>query len=169
MRSRGQIATALVLIALGGWFLALEIWPAMRALAYGRETWPLNILGVGAVLGLVGLLSWTPGLIIPACIAGGIGGLLYWQNLTGDWESWAYAWTLMPGFVGAGLLLSGLMERRRGALAAAAWLLVISAVLFGVFGSFLGDNPLVGQVWPAVLILAGAVLLVRPLLQRKRG
>ena len=42
------------------------------------------------------LLTGQPGMLVPACIVGGIGGMLYWQNLTGDWASWSYSWSLIP-------------------------------------------------------------------------
>jgi hypothetical protein len=41
---------------------------------------------------------------VAACIIGGIGGILYWQSYTGDWASWAYVWTLIPGFSGIGII-----------------------------------------------------------------
>lgn len=166
--SRGRIAGALVLIGLGAWFLAVELSPAVRAFAYGRDTWPLEILGVAAFLLLVGLLSWTPGLVIPAVIVGGLGGLLYYQNTTGDWGSWAYAWTLLPGLVGVGLLLFGLWRGHpRGPWLAAAWLLAVSAGLFAVFGAFLGGPRGLGQWWPAVLILLGIVFLAQSFVRRR--
>lgn len=76
---------------------------------------------------------------VPACIVGGIGGLLLWQNATGEWQSWAYAWTLIPGFVGVGTLLSGLLGGTlRRDFGAGAWRVLISLISFGIFASFLG-------------------------------
>jgi hypothetical protein len=159
-RRRSGLAGALVLIGLGVWFLAVQLSPAVRAFAYGRYTWPLPIVGIGAGLFVIGLITWTPGLAIPACIVGGIGGLLYWQNVTGHWASWSYAWSLIPGFVGVGIILAGLMRGRpRGALIGGGWLLLISMVLFGIFGSFLGGLVTVGQLWPVLLIVAGVIVL----------
>ena len=111
-RRRASLASALVLIGLGAWFLWIELSPIARAFAHGRYTWPLPIVGIGLGLFVIGLITWTPGLAIPACIVGGIGGLLYWQNATGHWASWSYAWSLIPGFVGVGIILAGLMRGR---------------------------------------------------------
>ena len=106
---------------------------------------------------------------IPACIEGGIGGLLYWQNATGHWESWAYAWTLIPGFVGLGIMLTGLAQgRARRPLLGGAWLIVISALLFLIFASFLGGPNLLGPYWPVLLILAGLLSLGRNLLRSRK-
>ncbi len=68
-------------------------------------SWPLIILAVGAVFFASGLGSRAAGLVIPGTIIAGIGGILFWQNATGRWFSWAYVWTLIPGFVGLGLLV----------------------------------------------------------------
>ena len=166
--SRGRLAGVLVLMWLGAWFLALELSLAVRAFAYDRDTWPLEILGVAAFLRLVGLLSRTPGLVISAAIVGGLGGLLYYQNTTGDWASWAYAWTLLPGFVGVGLLLFGLWRGHpRGPWLAAGWLLAVSAGLFAVFGSFLGGPRGLSRWWPVVLILLGIVFLAQSFVRRR--
>jgi hypothetical protein len=161
MRTRANIATALTLIAIGAWFLAIELSPVVKAFAYGRGTWPLPIIGIGALLAVLGLLTWTPGMLVPACIVGGIGGLLYWQNATGNWESWAYAWALIPAFAGTGALLAGLLSRRRSGVVGGAWTIFWALVLFAIFASFLGGPVLIGKLWPVLLILLGIVFLAR--------
>ncbi|HEX2980259.1 MAG TPA: hypothetical protein VHO48_08345 [Anaerolineaceae bacterium] len=158
---KGSIATAIVLIVIGAWFLAVELVPAVKAFAYEGSTWPFPILGVGALLALVGLVTWTPGLMIPASIVGGIGGLLYWQNLTGNWESWAYAWTAIPAFVGVGLFLAGIMKRDGKMLVGAAWTLFVAMILFAIFGSFLGNVAEITRYWPVLVIALGVLLLAR--------
>ena len=118
---------------------------------------------VGAVLLLLAVLAGVPELAVPAAIVGGIGGLLWWQNTTDNWESWAYAWTLIPGFVGVGIILSGLLGRRmRESLIGGGWLILISLILFLVFGSFLGGMDLLGAYWLLLLIGLGVLLLVGP-------
>ena len=105
---------------------------------------------------------------VPACVVGGIGGLLYWQNVTGNWESWAYAWALIPGFVGVGTMLMGIVSRDGGQVRSAAWLLVISAILFVVFGSFFGALGFLGKYWPVLLILLGVLSLFQGLFRRRQ-
>ena len=114
--SKGRLSIALVLIGLGAWQLAINISPEFHNLAYSNQYWPVNIVGFGVFLGLIGLFTWSPGWFVPACIVAGIGGLLYYNNMTGDWSTWVYAWTLIPGFVAAGLLLLGLATWKRGPL-----------------------------------------------------
>jgi hypothetical protein len=164
---RGNIIVGALLILLGGWFLASQFYPQLNEWVQIEFTWPLIIIGVGAFLLLLGLLTGTPGMAVPAVIVGGIGGLLYWQNTTGNWESWIYAWTLIPGFVGLGILLAGLLEGKlRQSLNSGLFLVILSLVLFAIFGSFLGGVDVLGPYWPVLLILLGAWLLVRGLLRR---
>jgi hypothetical protein len=156
----------LVLIAIGVWFLTVELFPAFKEWVYGTLTWPVPIIGVGVLLALVGLVTWNADLLIPACVVGGIGGILYYQNMTNDWESWAYVWTLIPGFGGVGTLLGGLMSGKRSMLTGGAWTILVSLILFAIFGSFLGRANILGQYWPVLLIVLGVALLARGILRR---
>jgi len=131
------------MILLGAWFLAGQLVPGLQA----WFAWPLTIVGVGVLLLIIGLLTGVPGLAVPACIVGGIGGLLYWQDATGNWESWAYAWALIPGFVGVGGVLAGLLGGEgRQAVRGGGTLILISLILFAIFGSFFGALGLWGTI-----------------------
>ena len=79
---KGNITGGLILILLGAWFLAIQFVPQLAAWAEG--SWALSIIGIGAIFLFVSILNNIPGLSIPAFIIGGIGGLLYYQNATGD-------------------------------------------------------------------------------------
>jgi hypothetical protein len=167
-RRRSNLVAGLLLILLGVWFMAVQFVPELRAWMDIEYAWPLIIVGVGVLLLVVGLLTGAPAMAVPACIVGGIGGLLYWQNATGNWESWAYMWTLIPGFVGVGVVLSALLGgETRQTLSGGAWLILISLVLFAVFGSFLGGLGLLGPYWPVLLIALGLLALLRPLLRSR--
>jgi len=166
-RRRLNLVGGVILVLLGGWFLAAQFVPGMDAWLNIEFTWPLIIIGVGLFLFVFGLLVGEPGMAVPACIVTGIGGLLYYQNATGDWASWSYAWTLIPGFVGIGAIIAGLLgDNRSKSVRDGLNLLVISAVLFLIFGSFLGGLDLLGDYWPVLLILLGVWLLIRPLFRR---
>ena len=158
-----------ILVLLGGWFLAAQFVPGMDAWLNIEFTWPLIIIGVGLFLFVFGLLVGEPGMAVPASIVTGIGALLYYQNATGNWASWSYAWTLIPGFVGIGAIIAGLLgDNRKKSIQDGINLLVISAILFLIFGSFLGGLDLLGDYWPVLLILLGVWLLIRPLFRRGR-
>jgi hypothetical protein len=166
MKNRSKILPALVLILIGLWLLAIQVYPPLRSFANGVETWPFSVIGVGMLLALLALITWSPGLLVPACIVGGIGLILYYQNTTGRWESWAYAWALIPGFVGTGLVLSGLLQRSRSSVSSGAWTIFYSIFMFLLFGSFLGGWGVVSQYWPVLLIAAGIILLARSFFHR---
>jgi hypothetical protein len=126
-----------------------------------NRQWPLFIVGVGGLLFLAAVLS-APGLAVPAAVVGGLGLLLYAQNWLGAWDSWAYAWTLFPGFVGVGLIVkSGLEGRLRHGLRDGGRLVLVSLLLFAVFATFLGGFLPFELVLPALLILWGVWLLAR--------
>jgi hypothetical protein len=161
---RSSLAGGLVLVLLGALFLAVQWVPGLQL----WFSWPLIIIGIGVLLLIVGLLTGVPAMAIPACIVGGIGGLLYWQNATGNWESWAYAWALIPGFVGVGMVLSGLLGGdTRQTVRGGAWLILISLVLFAVFASFFGALGLVGSYWPVLLIGLGLLVLAQSLFRSR--
>lgn len=164
-----HIAIGILLLLAGIWLFAMMMFPELQSLVQIQITWPLIIVGVGAVLFLFGLFLGTPSLLIPACILGGIGGLLYWQNLTGNWESWAYAWALIPGFSGVGQVLAGLLGASEQHLVQKGlWQIFISLILFVIFGSFLGNLSWLGPFWPLLLILAGLVLVVRGIIKNRQ-
>lgn len=166
---RAGIGIGVALILVGAVLLLAQLAPGLWSWV-GPFSWPLIIVGVGVFLLLLGLVAGVPGLAVPACIVSGIGLLLYWQNSTGNWESWAYAWALIPGFVGVGIILAGLLEGEvRQALVAGGWLILISLALFAVFGSFLGGPAILQQYarfWPVLLILLGILSLAQVLRRR---
>lgn len=140
MHKRSSIVVGTILILVGILFLLVNFFRPGRPLNISLH-WPLIIVAVGGLLILSAFLG-TPTLAIPGSIVTGIGGILYVQNLTGTWDSWAYVWALIPGFVGLGLLLVGLLGHRRRE----SWRegghtnrLCLSAVMFLIFGAFLMD------------------------------
>jgi len=88
---RGSYAAGLVLILLGVFFLAAQWVPGLHPLMSTDRSWPLIIIGVAAMLAVIGLTTGDTDMAIPVFIVRGIGGLLYWQNLTFNWGSWAWA------------------------------------------------------------------------------
>lgn len=156
MRKQGrtQLALGIILILLGAWFIAQRTFPEVAAIAERFSYWPFTVIGVGVLLLLLGLILGAPGLAVPAAIVSGIGGILYYQDMTGNWDSWSYMWTLIPGFVGVGVLLQGLLgENTRHNLRHGLNLMVVSVVLFLVFSAFLGGWDLLGNFGPAILLI----------------
>lgn len=139
--------------------------------------WPLLVIVPGTLL-LAAALSSQPGhgityLAIPGMVATITGLVLLAQSLSGDWQSWSYAWALIaPTAVGLGLVLAGTREKSRGARTAGGILIGIGVVLFvvaewvfvrvlGVGGPGLGRW--FGLAMPAVIMVLGLLLVVRGL------
>jgi hypothetical protein len=155
----------LVLIVVGALILAVQILPGLEL----QFSWPWIIIGFGVLMLVIGSMTGVPGLAVPASIIAGIGGILAYQSATGDWDSWAYIWSLIPGFVGVGIVLSGLLSGEGlDAIRAGGWLILISLVLLAAFGSVFGALGMIGDYWPVLLILLGLVLLVGPVLRGRR-
>jgi hypothetical protein len=125
--------------------------------------WPMWTIGAGLLILLIGLITGAPGMAVPAAIVAGIGGILYYQNATKDFTTWSYMWTLIPGFVGIGVILAGLLgEHTRHNLARGLNLIVISAIMFLIFGALFGGLGILGPNGPAILLIAlGVYVLLR--------
>ncbi len=161
-RKRLNLVGGLALILLGIWFLAVQFRPELGLWINIEWSWPLFVVAAGVFLFVLGLLTGEPDMAVPASVVGGIGILLYWQNATGNWGSWVYAWTLIPGLAGIGTILSGLLGGGfRKALRDGGGLVVISLILFMIFASLLGGPNLLGDYWPVLLIALGLWMLVR--------
>jgi len=165
-RNRSSLVFGLVLILIGGLFLAGQLFPDLFDWLNPGDNWALFVIGAGVLILLLGALAGVPGLAVPASIVAGIGGILYWQNATGRWESWSYLWTLIPGFVGVGVILNGLLSgHTRQALQDGGRTILVSLVMFAIFGAFFARDLFAGWMWPALLILAGLLILISNLLR----
>lgn len=165
-RRRTSLVGGVILVLAGILFLLVQLNPQLRLPFDIVISWPLIVAGVGVFLLLFGILVNAPGMAVPACIVGGIGAILYYQNLTGDWASWAYAWTLIPGLAGVGSILAGLLGGKfRQSLRDGGGMIIISVIMFAIFSSFLGGPKFLGVYWPVLIILLGVWLLIRPFLR----
>ena len=168
MENRNGVVWGILLILLGGFFLVTRLNPEL----FGFVQWPFFVIGVGLVFLFSAILTRTGGLAIPGCIISGIGGILYWQTLTGRWESWSYIWTLIPGFVGLGVIFAGLLDRDRPHFDSGGLVLMaISAMGFMAFGSafgaLFGFSFDMGTLWPLFLIGIGVITLISAIFRRR--
>ncbi len=151
---RTQLALGVILILLGAWFLADKSLPAFHSFFDQYTQFPFNMVLIGGGIFIFGLVLGQPGMSVPAAIVAGIGGIFYYQEMANDYASWSYMWTLIPGFVGVGSILAGLLgDRTAHNIKRGLNMMVISAVLFLVFSSFLGGWTLLGSYGPAILLI----------------
>jgi hypothetical protein len=142
----------------------------------GELGWPMIIVGIGVVLLAVGLfVNREEGLVVAGTITTTVGLVLLYQNETGHWASWAYAWALVgPAASGLGLIIWGLRAGSPSDVRNGTWSLLSGLALFvvgylffeGVIGISGERLPLPEWVLPAVVIVIGVVVLGRGLLWR---
>ncbi len=175
-RERGRLAAGVALILIGVLFIGAQV----VDLDVGDEGWPLFIIVPGVAMLVVGLLMAGPG-GVGLSIVGGIttmaGFVLFYQNVTDQWATWAYAWALIaPGGVGLGMLLAGLAHGDRTVASDGARTALVGVGLFAGFGLFFEGviglssgfgffgQPLV----PGALVVVGVLVIARELLGRGR-
>jgi hypothetical protein len=165
-----QAATVggIVLVGLGVLFLV------QQAVGFdlGRFGWPVFVLlpGLGFLLAFAMGRRGTAGMAVPGCVLTTIGLILILQNTFELWQTWAYAWALIPASVGLGLRLQGerlnqprVIKTGTGMLEGFLLAFVVLAAFFELIldlSHFVGGG-LRGTLGPAVLILAGIYLLMR--------
>jgi hypothetical protein len=161
---KSNFAWGIILILFGGLLLANQLVPGLKMVF----DWPWIVMGVGVVFILLAVFTQTGGLAVPGSIVGGIGAILYYQNLTSNWETWSFAWSLIPGFVGIGIALATLISPKENpdGLSASLTLVSISLILFFVFGGarFFGIESII--LWPFLIIGIGLILLVKGILKK---
>lgn len=168
MERKGNTTIGIILIVIGGWFLAVQLIPEFREWLQAIFDWPVWIIAGGLLFIVAAVTSGESGLTVPGSVIAGIGGILYYQNEYNDWESWAYAWTLIIGFVGVGTFLMHLLDGRVSrAFTEGFNSIITSMVMFVIIGSFFryifGQEPFFGQWWPALLIGGGVWMLMKPM------
>lgn len=173
MNRRSSLTFGLILILLGGWFLTLQFVPSVADWFDSIVDWPFWIIGPGLIFLFAAVVSTARDLAIPGSIITGIGLILAYQNATGDWQSWSYAWALIISFVGIGIFISfSLRGQFSKAFSEASGPFLTGAIMFLIFGSFFratfGQSPFFGEYWPVLLIVFGLWLLVRPFLRKTK-
>ena len=153
-QGRTQLALGVILILLGAWFLLGRSVPAFHTLFNKYTEFPFNMFLIGGGILIIGLVTGQPGMAVPASIVAGLGGIFYYQDVTNDYSSWSYMWTLILGFIGVGSILAGLLgDNTAHNLRRGLNMMVISVVLFLVFASLFGGLELLGNFGPAILLI----------------
>ncbi len=165
MNRKSAIAGGIVLILLGLLFLASEVFPGV----FSFWSWPFILVAIGLMFLIWAILSGNGGLAVPGMILSGLGGIFYYQTTSNNWTSWSYIWALIPGFVGLGVLLSGIIDRKfKRSVSGGLTLILISAILFFAFGSAFGLQHSITMYWPVMLVALGVVALIKALTSKKK-
>lgn len=139
--------------------------------------WPFFIIAVGVILLSLGLfVAGEQGMVIGGTVVTTVGLVLFFQDQTGRWETWAYAWALVgPAASGLGLALWGLRTASMSDIRNGTWGLLGGLAIFGVGFLFfegvigIGGDRLALPEWllPVVIIGLGVVVLLRGMLERR--
>jgi len=166
-QDRGGLIFGGILIVLGVLFLAERTF----GVQFGRFGWPLFVIVPGVLLMAASLAAGGregSGLAVAGAITTVVGLVLAFQNATGLWATWAYAWALVgPGATGLGLIFYGVLKRQPELVSNGIRSLVSGLALFAAFGLFFegviglsGEPFLLGSdLLPIALIGLGVVLL----------
>lgn len=169
------MAVGLVLVLLGAALFAGQYFDV----GFDDVGWPFFVIAAGVAVLVIGLvIANESGMVIGGTITTTVGLVLLYQNSTGRWESWAYAWALVgPAASGLGLAFWGIRSGRSSDVRNGTWgllgglaLFVIGFLFFeGVIG--IGGDRLALPEWllPVAVIAIGVVVLARGVLERREA
>ncbi|MBN1428007.1 MAG: hypothetical protein JXB07_06450 [Anaerolineae bacterium] len=180
-KRQGSALLGMILLCLGIVFLLMEVTGFRLAGSFWAFVWPFFVITPGALLLFLGTREGGK-MSEAASVIGGIvtmtGLLLFYQNTTGHWESWAYVWALtMPGGIAVGYIVDGVINNRPERKSSGWKLLTISLIMFGVgavffevvldISGFFRSSGLGKIALPALLIGLGLLLMTGSLGGRK--
>jgi hypothetical protein len=165
-RNSGMLVAGAVLIALGLLSLFGQLF---RGFQFWSYLWPIIIIAFGGLF-FVGMFAGgksMAGLAIPGSIIGGLGLMMFFQNLFNHWESWSYGWTVILVLVGLGIFIMGLYAGDANHRRSGLRLMRVGAILFIIFGGFFeliifgfSRNGIQQYIFPALLVLLGVYLVI---------
>ncbi len=166
----GTAVLGVILVVVGIVFLVSQ-W---AELDWGAAAWPFYVMAPGLVMLAFGLTQPNgEGLSVAGSIVTMVGVVLFYQNVTDHWESWAYAWALVaPTGSGIGMLLYGTRSGNAKKARDGFWQIVTGLAIFAVgFVFFEGVLGISGDRWnlpdwamPAIVIGLGVLVLIRALM-----
>lgn len=163
--SSGALAGGVALIAFGLLFLVAQIFQRTN---FWHFFWPFFPIALGVIFYVVMFAGGksAAGFAVPATIITMIGLILFFQNLTHLWQTWAYAWALIVFSVGLGIWIMGvygdLEPSRRGGIivmrVGAILFIIFGAIMELIFAAFL-RREVMQYIFPALMVLLGLYLL----------
>lgn len=148
-------------------------------ISFSHFLWPLFIIIPGAIIFLSSLSMGKGGdaLAIVGGILTSVGAVLFLQNVTGLWASWAYAWSLVaPTSIGASQLVYGWIKKSESHIKNGWEITKVGLIIFTV--GFIFFEMIIGlsgfglkelglPVLPIVLIGLGVFILLLALFRKK--
>jgi len=167
-RSAAPAAVGMLLVLAGIAVIALRQVGVDVLEEVGRAGWPFFVIVPGLVLLAMAFVPAPPngvGFAIAGSIVTTVGLILFYQQSTGHWDSWAYAWALIPGAAGLSMATYGVVSGHREFMRNGLWLGGVAAALFAAGFWFFESIFDSGRVpvdlatwWPGILIAAGLLI-----------
>jgi hypothetical protein len=167
------VAIGLVLVVVGAVLFAGQA----AGIGIADVGWPFFVIAAGIAVLFIGLVvANEQGMVIGGTITTTVGLVLFYQDQTGRWESWAYAWALVgPAASGLGLAVWGLRSGSGSDVRNGTWGLLGGLAIFAVGFLFfegvigIGGERLALPEWllPVAVIGIGVVVLLRGMLERR--
>lgn len=171
-----RVVVGLVLVLVGGAVLVLRQMGTDVIATIEAAGWPFFVIIPGVILLGMSLIPAPPrglGFAIAGSIVTTVGSILFVMERTGLWQSWAYAWALIPAGAGVGILLYGLATGARDLMSRGFRLIVTGTLIFAVGAWFFetvfatGEAPVdLGTWWPAIVIAIGLLVVIGGLTRR---
>jgi hypothetical protein len=164
----GTLITGIVLVILGAAFVIINLIPGMTP----NKTWPFIfiVIGIGFFLPALIWPKYRQGLsalYIPGVIIATLGGIFLFNSLSSNWAIWAYAWILIPASVGLGMFCAAVIGNwHRDVRRTGMWMMMVSISVFAFMAAIFGSL-LVKTIGAGILILIGAVILIRALVKKE--
>lgn len=143
------------------------------------NAWPLFIIVPGLALLAAAFVPEPPdglGFAVSGSVVTTVGAILLYQQTSGNWESWAYIWAVIPMAAGIAIAVYGFLTGFRDIAGNGVRLAGIAVVLFllgtwyfnAVFET--GKAPLdIETWWPVAVVLVGAFIVGRAVLMPAGG
>lgn len=167
-RNTGSLVGGAVLIGLGLLALVSEIF---EGLDFWGTFWPFMIIGFGALFfaGMfLGGKSTAP-LAIPGSIISMIGLMLFIQNVTGHFESWAYGWTVIVFSVGLGIYIMGRWSDDPGSVRGGKGVMRVGVTMFIIFAAFFEGLVFRSFAFSSYILPVGLIVLGFYLVLKRSG
>lgn len=174
-RRRGSSGIGWMLLGAG----ALLLLGTVLGFGFWGLLWPAFIIvpGLAMFYGVKRLGRSATILTVPATMVTTLGLMLFIQNLTGLWGTWAYAWTLLfPGSLGLGLAVYGELARKPRAeelgenmAKVGLGMFLVGAVLNVIFGVGGWITGAVGGLFLPLLLIGIGISMLRGNKKRTRN
>jgi hypothetical protein len=173
---RGSLLLGATLLVIGSVWILGQI----LHISLAGYLWPLTIILPGVLVFISALNTDSAGgdaLAVIGSILTSVGLLLFVQQLTHTWASWAYAWALIaPTSIGIGQVIYGKIKKHESLVSTGLqmakvglWIFSIGFVFFeliiGLNGFGISRFGL--PVLPVVLIGIGALILIRAITYKR--